>query len=218
MSKAFTMKKPAYYGFLSDAEKVSYDILQARLADPDQRYTRHHRMDQFRGMLVEIHEFCEGVDSWRRCLACGICWGSNFIATNTQQLTFLLGKSKSSINGVLAQLGLALSAGNKSDTDELFARIPFLSGRAQELRQWTIRRMMETGIPAEVFPVVSDVSVTELPIDDSFPEEIFVFDDGFQFDWVSFDPFLYDSDSCKPFLHTDLPQTDSSSKERQFAL
>jgi hypothetical protein len=144
--------KPLYYPMLLEHERYGYDALQSRLADPNHRYNRNRRLDTFQGILEEIREFCEGPDSWRRCLACGICWGSDFIATNTQHMKFIIGKSKSSINGVFAKMRLDISGGRDTDTTELVARIPYLKGRLQEVRQWTIRRKPDPSSPATPVP------------------------------------------------------------------
>jgi hypothetical protein len=217
------LRKSACYDFLSESDKCNYDILQARLADPDHRYNRNHRVDQFQGMLAEIREFCEGPDAWRRYLACGICWCSDFIATNTQQLTFLLRKSKSSINGVFAQMGLGPSPGRDSDVRELQARIPFLKGRAQELRQWTIRRKAEPGLAAEYCSGTLEKSFPDFAPFEVPMGEPFRFDDDFRFEWTGFDSTSCDhslSDSefrFQPELRTSF-QPPNEEKSRQFAM
>jgi hypothetical protein len=161
--------KPSYYALLLEPEKYEYDALQARLADPNHRYNRNHRLDTFQDMLDEIREFCEGPESWRRCLACGICWCTDFIATNTQQMRFILGKSKSSINGVFAKMGLDISPGKDSETSELTGRIPYLKGRLQEVRQWTIRRKTDMTSPME--PVRIDDEACGFSFDEPFSFE-----------------------------------------------
>jgi hypothetical protein len=161
--------KPLYFRLLLQHEKFEYEALQARLADPNHRYNRNRRLDTFQDMLEEIREFCEGPDSWRRCLACGVCWGSDFVGTNTQQLRFVLGKSKSSINGVFAKMGLDISAGRDSDISELTARIPFLKGRLQEVRQWTIRRKSDFAVPIDA--VQMDESSGEFSMEEPFSFE-----------------------------------------------
>jgi hypothetical protein len=164
--------KPMYYHMLLDHEKNGFDALQARLADPNHRYNRNRRLDTFQGILEEIREFCEGPDSWRRCLACGICWGGDFMATNTQQMKFIIGKSKSSINGVFAKMGLDISSGRDSDVTELVTRIPYLKGRLQEVRQWTIRRKPDFSSP------IDPIQIDDTPFSFSF-EEPFTIEDPF---------------------------------------
>jgi hypothetical protein len=137
-------EKPPYYCFLTDSEKRTYAFLQSRFSDQGHRYNRNHRVETFQEMLNEIREFCEGPDAWRRYLACGVFWGEDFIASNTLHMKVLLGKSKSSINGAFLKMGVQNLARRELDIAELVAQVPFLKGRAQELRQWVIRRNSES--------------------------------------------------------------------------
>jgi hypothetical protein len=91
-------------------------------------------------MLAEVRLFCEGLDASRRFLACGICWAEDFIATNTLHLHFLLGKSKSSINGAFAKMGFDNGPGTDADCVRIAELMPQLRVRTQEIRQWTVRR------------------------------------------------------------------------------
>jgi hypothetical protein len=134
------MDKPLYYQLLADTEKAGYDALQLRMSGHDHRYNRNRRVATFCEMLDDIRQFCEGPDSARRYLACGICWADGFIATNTLHLRVILGKSKSSINGAFAKMGLGNSPGTDEECAQIAELIPSLRLRTQEIRQWTVRR------------------------------------------------------------------------------
>jgi hypothetical protein len=172
-------EKSLYYNLLYNSEKSAYDLLQSDFDSHLHRYNRNHRTTNFRDELDQIRQFCEGPDAWRRYLACGICWGLNFIATNTLQLRFLLGKSKSSINGCFAQMGFDICPSKDCDNTELFAKIPALKGRAHELRQWTIRKMTKPNSSDDV-PVEPNRFIQ--PEDIDFPLISFPFDDRADFD------------------------------------
>jgi hypothetical protein len=208
MSENPIRHKSQYYDFLDGSEKCSYDVLQSNFTNPDHRYNRNHRLAKFQDMLDDLREFCEGPDAWRRYLACGVCWGSDFIATNTQQMRFILGKSKSSINGAFVKMGFDICSSKDCDNSELLTKIPFLKGRAQELRQWTIRKRDDCDARCSTaleFPRYT--TYDEGPSISTIP---FVLDDGFEFDR----PFLFD----RVPMEKSLPDTSLSEGEFRFVL
>ena len=134
---------PAYYDILSPEDKCRYDDLRQSVGSEDNRYNRNRRLVKFSDMLNEIRAYCEHMmaDTWKRYLVCGICWFNGCLAINTRQLTLLLAKSKSSINGALAKMGYTTRAG---ECNELLNAIPFLRGNSRESRQWTVRERLNT--------------------------------------------------------------------------
>jgi hypothetical protein len=62
------------------------------------------------------------------------------IAINTHQLRLLLGKGKSTINGVFAKMGYITPDQRMIDESGLIEKMPILSSCPQQMRQWTIRR------------------------------------------------------------------------------
>ena len=132
---------PAYYDILSAEDQFGYNKLRQSVGSEDNRYNRNRRLVKFSDMLNEIRTYCEEmqVDTWKRYLVCGICWFSGCLAINTRQLTLLLAKSKSSINGALAKMGYTTRSG---ECNELLNAIPYLRGNSRELRQWTVRQRL----------------------------------------------------------------------------
>jgi hypothetical protein len=95
-------------------------------------------------MLTAICSYCirGDRDDGLRCLACGLCWlERGLIAINTRQLSHVLKKSKSSINGSFALMRYAPMTPREQEVTKLCAAIPWLRGRANDLRQWTMRSM-----------------------------------------------------------------------------
>jgi hypothetical protein len=91
-----------------------------------------------------IHSFCirNTADDWKRCFVCGICWLSpNEIGVNPRQLHHLLGRSKSSINGVLALLNYKPLSTRRIEAQRLSQAFPWLETHSTERRLWTIRKL-----------------------------------------------------------------------------
>jgi hypothetical protein len=80
---------------------------------------------------------------WKRCLVCGLCWCDDPLGLfiNIRQLTILLGKSKSSINGAFAQLGYKNMPITFAHDNPLLIVLPCLADRIDIARQWTARRV-----------------------------------------------------------------------------
>jgi hypothetical protein len=142
---------PGFFNLLSDADKSEYMALRKVVSSDEVRYNRHQRIRTFLKVMDDIRRYCEShVDeSWLRYLVCGICWmSSGDIAVNTHQLRLLIGKSKSTINGVFAKMGYVTP---DLDAKALIEKIPMLTSCPRQLRQWTTRRKpdnkMETREP-----------------------------------------------------------------------
>jgi hypothetical protein len=134
---------PGFFNLLSDADKSGYTALRQVVSSDAVRYNRHQRIRTFLKIMDNIRGYCESRvdDSWVRYLVCGICWmGSGEFAVNTHQLRLLIGKSKSTINGVLAKMGYRTHA---LDDNALIEKIPMLANCPRQLRQWTTRRKPE---------------------------------------------------------------------------
>ena len=73
---------------------------------------------------------------------CGVCWISDGISINAHQLTILLGKCKSSINGSLHRMKYVPFPSSNQASQELIEIIPILKSNFAELRQWTLRKQV----------------------------------------------------------------------------
>jgi hypothetical protein len=113
---------------------------------------------------------CRGhPDDWVRFLVCGICRiGPGVMAFNTKQLGFILGKSKSSINGALSIMNWVTVVISRNNLEDLCRAIPYLARDPHVLRCWTIRCRSYCQ-PAKVEGVAKEASD-----DDPFGD----FDDG----------------------------------------
>jgi hypothetical protein len=136
---------PEFLSLLSPADQLQYAELSVRLSSRSNRYVRHHRLDQFKSAESAIRAFClrSDDDDWKRCLVCGLWWFPSGLCINTAQLKLLLGKSKSSINGALSQLGFESVPVSYAQDGELLRVMPFMRDRPAAARQWTMRRAPE---------------------------------------------------------------------------
>jgi hypothetical protein len=130
---------------LSVVDQLRFHSLREHVSGRDNRYNRHQRIAVLERSLISIRSFCirNEWSDWIRCLVCGITWlSSDEIAVNPRQLTYVLGKSKSSINGSFALMGYT-AVPMKAHQGSLIAKaIPYLETHIFELRQWSVRKRM----------------------------------------------------------------------------
>ena len=136
--------EPQYIELLDEKDKELYTSLRANLTSPNCRNCRNKRLEGFDQMLKSIKDYAirNDANDSNRCLVCGVCWLSDGIAINTHQLTLLLGKCKSSINGSLHRLKYVPFPSSQQASTELMEFIPRLKGNFSELRQWTLRKQV----------------------------------------------------------------------------
>jgi hypothetical protein len=133
--------RPKYYELLSPSDQERYDDLRAALSSQMCRNRRGKRLEGFSDMLASIRAFCirDSEDDWKRCLVCGVCWLSRGIAINNRQLSLLLDKCKSSINGSLQKMGYSTLQSRSEGAASLLECMPMLKNNFSELREWTVR-------------------------------------------------------------------------------
>ena len=137
-------EQPQYIELLSENDMEMYKTLRKTLTSSENRNCRNKRLESFSEMLKSIKNYAIRQDNndWKRCIVCGVCWLSDGIAVNTHQLSILLGKCKSSINGSLHRMKyVPFPSSNKAST-ELMELIPKLKTNFAELRQWTLRKQV----------------------------------------------------------------------------
>lgn len=137
---------PKYFYLLNDHDKQNYMILHDLISKSEKRYKRYKRVESIQDALLMIRDFCikGNVDDWKRCLVCGACWVGENIAINTRHLCILVGKCKSSINGAISKMGYKMVPFKSVATKELITFIPLLKENSEELRQWTIRKKINS--------------------------------------------------------------------------
>lgn len=146
--------KPKFYNLLTDPDKAAYTRLRSALSSHVCRNRRGKRLETFAEMLAAIQTFCirGEQDDWKRCLVCGVCWLSSGIAVNTRQLSLLIDKCKSSINGSLQKLGYSTIQSKNDSSTALTDFIPVLKNNFSELREWSVR-MFVAATPQPNLPV-----------------------------------------------------------------
>ena len=156
MDQVALMPKPRYYeDLLSPKDKNEYDLLQETFHSKNCRNNRNQRLQKFSEMLSSIQSYClqplDESNNWKRCLVCGVAWIKSGLAVNIRQLTILLDKCKSSINGSLQRANYRVINGC---TEELSEAIPIMKGNFNELREWTVREL-STSTPQPIIPTLN---------------------------------------------------------------
>jgi hypothetical protein len=136
--------RPKYIEMLTPSDQEQYNDLRSTLSSQMCRNRRGKRVEGFAEMLSSIQGFCirHDDDDWKRCLVCGVCWLPNGIAINNRQLSILIDKCKSSINGSLQKMGYSTLQSRNESAESLSNAIPRLKNNFNELREWTVRLFM----------------------------------------------------------------------------
>jgi hypothetical protein len=105
------------------------------------KYQRNKRISHFDESLAMLRACVHNnrASSWKRALVCGVCQCDDVLAVNNYRLQLFSDRSKSSINGLFAQMGYRTVAINRVNQSSILAQIPFLAVKNDELRQWTYR-------------------------------------------------------------------------------
>ena len=130
---------PYNFNILCQIDKDKYLNLKNYLSSCVKRCENYTKVSSLNEKLSIIYSYCirNDEDDWKRCLVCGIYWIGEDIVINTHNLSLLVCKCKSSINGALSQMGYITQPLNyKFITNH----IPFLKGKTIEQKQWNIRR------------------------------------------------------------------------------
>ena len=142
MRKTSPKSTPAYWDRLTPEDKHGYEMLQKALSSPECKNRRNKSNETFLEVLNMIKNYVvrgDGNDIIRS-LVCGIVWLESGIAINTHQLSPLMHKCKSSINGSFQSLGYGTIPTGSDSSNELLSTFPFMRANFSELRQWTIRQ------------------------------------------------------------------------------
>jgi hypothetical protein len=146
--------RPKYFELLSPHDQEQYGELRSALSSQLCRNRRGKRVENFAEMMTSIRVFCirHDEDDWKRCLVCGVYWLPSGIAINNRQLSILLDKCKSSINGSLQKMGYSTLQGRTESGTALSEAMPVLANNFNELREWTVRLFM-AATPQPSLPV-----------------------------------------------------------------
>lgn len=176
-SPSLVRKDPQFLELLSEEDLEGYKRLRKDLQNPRNKYKRNKRVSSISYALNQISSYAlrrDGND-WRRYLVCGLCLMDFYIGINPGQLTILLDKCKSSINGALVKLGFGVTLAKGEGSEVLITAIPFLRGNFIEQRKWSIRKritMTPAPTPQIAFSMSMDYSSPQ-PMMLSNPPEVF---------------------------------------------
>jgi hypothetical protein len=95
-----------------------------------------------------------------RCIVTGICVAGPVICINTRQLKVFLCRCKSSINGILQELGYLAIRTRTKTRQAIQVCLPSLDRDADLLRQWTVRYVSD----GSLFCFVSSFAGPRLPM------------------------------------------------------
>jgi hypothetical protein len=128
---------------LNEEDKTKYLELRTRLSF-SQPNLRNGGISLFVKLLNTIRQYTirGEPDDPIRCATCGICWLPDGIAYCAGQLSLLIGKCKSSINGSLQKIGYSSQLVRGEGTMTLALYLPFLKDHPIEHRKWTVRKVI----------------------------------------------------------------------------
>ena len=128
--------------FLTKDDIDYYQKLKQTLSSPICRNCRNRRVESFREMLLTIYYFVnrKSEDAWKRSLISGVCWFKNYVCVNIRQMSCLLDKCKSSINGSLQRASLIVLHNKQQTIKILIEAIPYLKNHRNLLMMWSVRQ------------------------------------------------------------------------------
>ena len=161
----FIRSKTTFEDFLNKEDIDYYQKLKKTLSSHICRNCRNKRVESFNKMLITIYHFInrKKEDNWKRSLICGVCWYKNYICVNIRQMSCLLEKCKSSINGSLKRLFLVVLPNKQQSMKILIEAIPYLKNHQEILHMWSVRQHAQ--IPQMQ---VQFNSVSQIPMTNSF--------------------------------------------------
>ena len=135
---------PQYWELLGEADRREYLKIQSEFSSSNPENRKYKSTKIFRDFIDRLKGFVkqDNVFDKNRALVCGIYWFGNSIAINTRQLMVLISKCKSSINGSFQALGYGTIPPGTNSSFALIRLFPHLAKNFGELRQWTIRQLI----------------------------------------------------------------------------
>jgi hypothetical protein len=126
---------------LGDYDHQRYHELRLFFRQQQKDLLRERRSASFSGEIMAILSYIDHRPTGRdqRCIICGIACSGPFICVNTQQLKYLVGRCKSSINSGFQQMGYEVVRDRMAGRDAIVAIIPELRVDPATIRQWTVR-------------------------------------------------------------------------------
>jgi hypothetical protein len=136
---------PSFWNLLSQVDQNEFIKLCSGFYQNKRTTIRDRRAVTFANELMIIMEYIErssdNVEA--RAVICGICFVGPMICINTRQLKVLLCRCKSSINGILQELGYVAVRSRTKSRSCILAMMPSIEGNHDLLRQWSVRHASE---------------------------------------------------------------------------
>ena len=150
--------------FLSKEDIDYYRKLKSTLSSHICRNCRNRRVESFSEILTTIHYYImrNNEDSWKRSLICGICWYKNYIVVNIRQMSYLLEKCKSSINGSLQRLSFIVLSDKQLSVKIIIEAFPYLENHPDLIQTWTVRQQMQVPVCVVPFVPINQVNMTKI--------------------------------------------------------
>lgn len=140
--------------FLNKEDYDYYKKLKSTLSSQICRNCRNRRTESFNEVLLTIRYFVNRNtdEAWKRSLICGICWYKNYICLNIKQMSILLEKCRSSINGSFQRLYYSVLHNKQQTIKILIEAIPYFKKNRGLLHLWSVREQKMTAPVMTAFP------------------------------------------------------------------
>jgi hypothetical protein len=134
-----------HWNALPTDDKAEFFSLCSGFARDQSTLSRDPRVVTFPADLVRILKFIDRSPSnlEARAICTGICFLGPLICLNTRQLKGVMGRCKSSINGLLQQLGYVTLRTRATTRFCLLRALPILGQNSTQMRQWTVRHVTD---------------------------------------------------------------------------
>ncbi|MDR0740118.1 MAG: hypothetical protein LBF34_00180 [Puniceicoccales bacterium] len=152
-----SFRMPKDFDLLTESEKEEYNAIQAIGYRRAYKYARGRANAVFLQLLREVLGFVDADPTRKniRGFICGIMRNGRFIARNTVQVSYLLDKSKASINADFIRLGYKIVPNSSKRIEEVFPvfnRVPKHAKRCWVLIEFPEAVGQET---SEVVPLTA---------------------------------------------------------------
>lgn len=135
---------PLFWELLSITDQDEYLKVRQSIAPKGTRIQRAKSISMFKNALNSIKLFVQKgeEDDWRRSIVCGIFWlNQDIVGINSSQLSFLMGKGKSSINEGFREIGFVTLRPSTEMTQILMSQFSIISKNKAEARKWSFHEI-----------------------------------------------------------------------------
>ena len=147
-------KLPMFFEKLTRDDQDEYQLLRERLSSPEIKSRRSKTGFETLINMVKEYSVRGDEEDAIRSFVCGIVWLDNGLAINTHQLSLIISKCKSSINGSLQALGYGTVPSGADSCQDLLELYPFMRNKFAMLRQWTIRQKVDAERASNLLAIV----------------------------------------------------------------